>query len=87
MENSKFYAYLRRNLPQGSAELDTMNTFFDEMQEIGKVVTQFLRKYIYADYTPETLSAFGPELEAIGAALISRIDREEETLYKLYAPV
>lgn len=86
VENSKFYAYLRRSLKRGSAEHDTMNVFFDEMQEIGKVVTQFLRKYLEAEFTTETRRAFGDELEAIGAALVSRIDREEETLYKLYQP-
>lgn len=86
VENAKFYAYLRRHLPPGSAELQTMNSFFDEMQEIGKVVTQFLRKYISADYTAEVQAAFGQELEGIGAALLSRISREEKTLYTLYAP-
>ena len=85
VENAKFYAYLRRHLPPGSPGLNTMNMFFDEMQEIGKAVTQFLRKYISADYTADVQSAFGVELEAIGAALLSRISREEETLYKLYA--
>lgn len=86
IENSKFYAYLRRNLNNGSPELVTMNLFFDEMQDIGKVVTQFLRSYVQADFTAEIEESFGRELESIGVALASRIDREEETLYKLYSP-
>ncbi len=84
VENARFYAYLRRMLDGNSPEIRTMNAFFDEMQEIGKVVTQFLRKYTLADFTAETRAAFSPELEAIGAALAGRIDREEQTLYRLY---
>ncbi len=86
VENFKFYSYLRRNLKNGSPELATMNSFFDEMQEIGKVVSQFLRKYLAASFTQDIQQSFGRELEAIGAALMSRIDREEETLYRLYQP-
>ncbi len=85
LENSKFYAYLRKTLRKNSPELDTVNAFFDEMQEIGKVVTQFLRTYTLADFTAEVHAAFRDELEAIGAALVNRIEREEQTLYKLYA--
>ncbi len=86
VENARFYAYLRRKLSKDSPEMATMNAFFDEMQEIGKVVTQFLRHYTLAEFTAEIQSAFSRELEAIGAALASRIEREEQTLYKLYLP-
>lgn len=86
VENAKFYAYLRRTLHENSPEMRIMNDFFDEMQEIGKVVTRFLRQYTLADFTAQIQAAFSQELDAIGAALSSRIDREEQTLYKLYAP-
>jgi regulator of sigma D len=85
VENARFYAYLRRKLNNNSPEMQTMNAFFDEMQEIGKVVTQFLRTYTLADFTAEIHAAFSRDLEAIGTALVSRIEREEQTLYKLYA--
>ncbi len=56
------------------------------MQQIGKVVTAFLRKYNHSDFTPDLHATFGGELDAIGAALAGRIQREEETLYRLYLP-
>ncbi len=86
LENAHFYAYLRRNLKKNSKDHRTMVTFWDEMQEIGKVVTQFLRKYNYSDFTPDMQASFGPELEQIGAALVTRIKHEEESLYSLYLP-
>lgn len=86
MENARFYAYLRRHLRTNSEEHRTMADFWDEMQEIGKVVTQFLRKYNYADFTPDMQSSFSMELQQIGTALAARIKREEESLYNLYRP-
>ncbi len=85
-ENANFYAYLRKSLHRNSEQHNIMTQFWDEMQEIGKVVTTFLRTYNHADFTPDLHGAFGRELEAIGAALVSRIEREEASLYKLYAP-
>ncbi len=85
-ENFKFYAYLRKALSNNVENFQTMNAFWKEMQEIGKVVLEFLRKYDAAEFTPEMKDAFGQELEAIGAALAGRIQREERELYILYAP-
>lgn len=85
-ENASFYAYLRKNLPRSTEQHNTMTQFWDEMQDIGKVVTTFLRTYNHADFTPDLHGAFGRELQAIGAALTSRIEREEASLYKLYTP-
>ncbi len=86
MENSQFYAYLRTHLRKNTAEHMVMNAFWDEMQEIGKIVITFLRKYIYGELTPEMLADFGRELEQIGGALVTRIRHEEEELYSLYQP-
>ncbi len=85
-ENARFYAYLRRHLRTNTDEHQTMTAFWDEMQEIGKVVTQFLRKYNYADFTADMQASFASELKQIGAALVARIKREEESLYGLYMP-
>ncbi len=63
-----------------------MTVFWDEMQQVGKVVTAFLRKYNHSDFTADLQATFGGELDAIGAALAGRIQREEETLYRLYLP-
>lgn len=86
VENAHFYAYLRKNLSPNTRARETMSAFFDEMQEIGKAVTQFLRAYIDCGFTPEQRAAFAHELEGIGAALVSRIEREEQSLYRLYQP-
>lgn len=85
-ENARFYAYLRRHLRTNTDEHGTMTVFWDEMQDIGKVATQFLRKYTQADFTADMQSSFSTELQHIGAALTARIKREEESLYGLYRP-
>ncbi len=85
-ENVRFYAYVKKGLSNSTENLDTVNAFWKEMQGIAKVVIQFLAKYEAAMLTPEMKAAFGKELEDVGAALVSRIKREEESLYTLYLP-
>ncbi len=85
-ENVKFYAYLRSALSSNSADLATMTAYWKEMQDIGRAVIQFFKKYEAHAFTPESRAAFGSELEAVGAALTSRLAREEEQLFTLYLP-
>lgn len=85
-ENVRFYAYVKKGLSNSTENLETVTSFWKEMQGIAKVVIQFLGKYETSVFTPEMKAAFGKELDDVGAALVSRIKREEESLYTLYLP-
>ncbi len=86
-ENSHFYAYLHVHLRKNTPEHVVMSTFRSEMQEIARIVSAFLRKYLHAELTPDLLAAFGPELQQLGSALATRMQDEERTLYRLYRPM
>ncbi len=85
-ENVRFYAYVKKGLSNNMQDFETVTAFWREMQGIAKVVIQFLGKYETSNFTPEMRVTFGKELEDVGAALASRIKREEESLYTLYQP-
>lgn len=85
-ENVKLYIYLEHALRQDEESHHLVHDFRHEMDGIGKVVLAFLGKYKEIANQPGLAAAFGPELEQIGAALVARIKREEETLYPLYLP-
>lgn len=85
-ENVKLYAYLKTNLATNEQNSEIINEFQHEMGKIGRTVMGFLRTYTETPLTPENLDEFKKQFEAIGAALVSRIQREEQTLYTLYMP-
>lgn len=57
-----------------------------EMDGIGKAVVAFLAKYKDLSVDGNLVASFGRDLEAVGKVLVDRIQREEESLYPLYAP-
>lgn len=85
-ENIKLYIYLEHALSEDDGSRHLVHDFRHEMDGIGKIVLAFLSKYKAIASHPELASTFGLELDQIGAALIARIKREEETLYPLYLP-
>lgn len=56
------------------------------MHGIGKAVVGSLAKYKDLSVDGNLVASFGRDLEAVGKVLVDRIQREEETLYPLYAP-
>lgn len=85
-ENVKFYVYVSRQLASDESSSRIINDFRSEMQGIGRVVMDFLRKYTETELDAGAAATFKAELEQIGAALVQRIQREEGTLYPLYLP-
>src|SRR3990172_9372386 len=63
-----------------------INEFRHEMNGIAQVVMAFVRRYSDSELNAVSLIAMKKELEEIGAALVKRIQREENTLYPLYRP-
>jgi len=87
-ENVRFYIYLEHALRHEDQEsFNLMHHFRHEMDTIGKSVLAFFAKYQNIDKQPGLALSFGKDLENVGAILVERIKREEETLYPLYLPV
>jgi regulator of sigma D len=84
VENVRFYIYLEHSLQQDPESLSMVHGFRQEMDSIGKAVLAFLNKYKDIDTHSDFAVPFGKDLEEVGAILIARIKREEETLYPLY---
>jgi hypothetical protein len=82
VENLRFYTYMKYLLKSDSDNTVLMRHFQTEMGEIGKVVFAFLDRYTQpgAVYDIE----FKAEFDQIGAALVARIEAEENDLYTLY---
>ncbi len=85
-ENVKFYTYLQHKIPSGASDLDTVTSFWKEMQDIGKTVLDFVRRYDGDEFDVTTMVAFGRELEEVGPLLMTRLQREEDNLFGLYLP-
>lgn len=84
-ENVRLYVYLEHALASDASSHQLMRAFRHEMDEIGKVVVDFLGTYRDLAKRPDLAPAFLQALDGIGVVLVERIHREEETLYPLYA--
>ena len=63
-----------------------VRSFRKEMDGIAKTALEFLEKYNDLEKMPEAhLSSFAAEFDQIGSVVHARMQREEETLYPLYA--
>lgn len=85
-ENIRLYIYLEHALAANPDSHALVRGFRHEMDEIGKAVVSFLAKYRELASKPELAAPFSEELDGVGAVLVQRIQREEETLYPLYMP-
>lgn len=86
VENVRLYVYLRHQLATNMETADLINGFSREMEDIGRVVMGFIRKYSDSAIDATNVAAFTQEFKGIGAALVKRIQREENDLYSLYMP-
>jgi hypothetical protein len=86
LENIKLYVYLRNVLRHDPHSFKIMREFQKEINEIGKLLDQFLDRYSNINWSKSVANKFGEELSIIGQALAVRIRREEEVLYPLYMP-
>lgn len=83
-ENVKLYVYLTQHLADDPYNSEIIKEFRSEMNTIGRTVTTFLRTYTSRPIKDCELDEFRTQFEAIGEALVDRIEREENTLYELY---
>ena len=83
-ENIKFYGYLEQRLKDQSQEFMSLRHFRKEMRSIERTVIKFLDHWIEYGIKADNLTTFKTEYNAIGAALIKRIESEEKELYTLY---
>ncbi|MDR2637317.1 MAG: hypothetical protein LBB55_03185 [Zoogloeaceae bacterium] len=78
------YDYLEMSMAYDMQDLEHMRDLRDEMSGIGQSLEDFLEKYSVLSSRPELVTTFKKDLEAIGALLARRSEREETSLYALY---
>ncbi len=83
-ENLKLYIYLSHAMVADTESLAIITDLRSEMQQIGRVVNNFLIRYSELPWSEEQVHSFPSEFEKIGEVLVDRIKREEATLYPLY---
>lgn len=83
-ENVSLYTYLKHAISdQGTAEI--ISFMKTEMYGVGKEVNSFLSRYTKEDAVID--KNFIRRFEAVGEALVRRIEDEEEHLYPVYQQV
>lgn len=87
IENVKLYVFLDCHLESDGMNATLVRNFRQEMDKIGKVVMDFLRRYQKLTVSAANAAEFKRELAAIGNVLVDRINREEATLYSMYEMV
>lgn len=85
-ENVRFYIYLEHALKKDQSSYELVHQFRREMDDIGKAVMAFLKRYRNLASDPALAKSFGADLGEIGKVLGERIRSEETTLYSLYLP-
>ena len=86
-ENVKLYVFLDCHMEADEMNATLVRSFRQEMDKIGKVVMDFLRRYQKLEVSENNVTEFSNELAGIGNVLVDRINREESTLYSMYEMV
>ena len=85
-ENMRLYIYLQQKMAGDEVNTALVRSFRKEMDGIAKTALEFLEKYNEIEKKSEAeLSSFAEEFDQIGSVVSTRMKREEETLYPLYA--
>jgi len=85
-ENVRLYIYLDRCLARDEASAELIHGFRREMDGIGRVAMNFLKKYEAIGVDKELAVPFAKDFATIGKVLGERIQKEEQVLYPLYMP-
>lgn len=84
LENGEFYPdYLQKKEIKGESLIQA-KAFIATMEDIGKVVMAFLKKYNNMEVIEGSKLVFGIELNNIIKTLNTRIETEEEGVYEIY---
>jgi regulator of sigma D len=84
VEEVRFYVYFSRLKGLQEEEKRYVKALRDDMRGITNVLVAFCEKWVSSGITHASSLAFEQELGGVGAALTSRVDLEESTLYTLY---
>jgi len=84
-EHVELYIYLEQILAKDRHAYDLMHSLRLEMDEISAGVMGFLNTYHASPVNAQNAENFRRDFKKIGQVLASRIRREEESLYPLYA--
>ncbi|HJX18535.1 MAG TPA: hemerythrin domain-containing protein [Acidiferrobacterales bacterium] len=82
--NVKFYVYVSRQLAGDAAKTAIINEYRRDMLRNSRQIMDFLRTYSGARLDDTFADVFQVELLVIGAALVQRIEREQNSLFPLY---
>jgi len=83
-ENINFYVYVEHSV-KDLATLELIKEMKLEMDGIAKTVREFIAKFSQPNMPLD--ENFLKEFKNVGAALLERVNREEEFLYPTYQPV
>ena len=84
-ENLKLYVYLQKCIHDDDHN-EMISDMKLEMAQISREVRSFVRHHLQFGVNAVNIEKFGHDLNGIGAALVDRIQREEDALYPLYMP-
>ena len=84
-ENIKFYGFLEQSLKHKNEEFVSLRRFRKEMRTIERNVIKFLDYWMDIGVTAESYQEFKTQYDAIGHALVKRIESEENGMYKMYS--
>lgn len=85
-ENVRFYDYLEQLLAHEPDTLRVVRTYRRKMAAIGHNVFAFVQRYQACTFTTDEQRQFAIDYQAVGMELESRLDNEEDNLYRLYRP-
>ena len=85
-ENMRLYIYLQQKAAGDEVNTTLVRSFRKEMDGIAKTGLKFLEKYDEIESKSEgELASFAEELDQIGSVVNTRMQREVEMLFPLYA--
>lgn len=86
LENVKIYVYMQQHWEVDAETLNFVSGVRKEMNEIARVVMKFIDMHLANEPSPVSVMMFNAELDKVGAALLKRVEIEENRLYTLYRP-
>lgn len=86
IENVRFYAYVENALAHDNDRIRAVRDFRREMGGLVRGVVEFARRYQQTQVGADNAGEFMREYDEVGKLLVTRIEREEGSLYPLYAP-
>lgn len=85
-ENLRLYTYLSYCLKEDPEGSDLMREMRQEMGDIGRKVSNFIKHYSEFGINGQNVTKFLAELDQITNVFGDRIAREERSLYTMYLP-